>query len=105
MAKMCATCAYRPGTEPNLDGFTRAKAWTCEELGTPFLCHGNRDLSGELLPGEPEAMCAGFLPILKERIASGFYKKQPAERRELISIISLGLDEIADRLDAHKAGK
>lgn len=102
MHEMCATCAYRDGTFPNLDLFTKAKRMVCEELGEPFLCHANRDRAGELIPGEPSALCAGFTAVFAKRVREGYYEKQSREKRALFVAISDDLDRIAE-IVAHPA--
>lgn len=86
----CDTCAFRPGTQANLQWTTQLKARLCVKTGTLFHCHE-----------EPEGiLCAGFADAITHRYETGELQRSP----EWKQAIYRELLEVLDDVEAGKIG-
>jgi hypothetical protein len=65
MPVKCSGCAYRPGTEANLDELTQMTATLCVQAGEPFYCHANA--IEDKLPSDQKRICLGHFEAMFAR--------------------------------------
>ena len=100
----CSGCAFTPGTEANLDPATQIKTAACVNTGTYFYCH--RDVTDTRDLKDGEALCAGWLQAVTEKIESGALEATPPEERVAMVDALLIIEEVEEgkrglRLELH----
>ena len=97
MAERCFGCAFRPGTEANLNPLTQTTARLCIIAREPFFCHSDR---AQRADGQgPAHLCRGFVDALEVEME----KERPAWHRNAALAILATMDDLRGRHDAGEA--